>query len=166
MTDAQPGIGDGTGDNTGPAPRHPGVLVLTGGAAGALARWAFTVDSGLAGSLWSLLLVNLSGAFLMGVLVGYLPFYGGGSGDPVADARDSRHRAELKLLLGTGFCGGFTSYSAIASVTVLDAGSVTGAVVYLLSTVLLGLALAWAGLRSGENLGRDVAPGVTDGGAA
>ncbi|MGO1950220.1 MAG: CrcB family protein [Mycobacteriaceae bacterium] len=132
------------------APRSAGALVFAGGAVGAFLRWTFTVDTGVDGSLWPLVVVNLVGAFAMGLLVGYLPFVRdtgrkGGTG----------RRERVRLTLGTGLLGGFTSYSAIAAATVQDAGGPLGPVVYVVGTVVFGLLLARAGIWCGERLTAD-----------
>ncbi|MGN0097078.1 MAG: fluoride efflux transporter FluC [Corynebacterium sp.] len=127
--------------------RRFGALVFAGGALGAFLRWAFTVDTGVAGSLWPLLVVNQVGAFAMGLLVGALPFVR----DTGRDGAPGR-RNRIRVSLGTGLLGGFTSYSAIAAATVQDAGGVLGPVVYIVGTVVLGLLLARAGMWCGERL--------------
>ena len=69
-------------------------LVALGGAAGAVAR------AGVAAAMhapWATLTVNLVGAFVLG---GLLEFF--------TRAGD---RPAWRLLLGTGFCGAFTTYS-------------------------------------------------------
>lgn len=129
------------------ASRYTGALVFAGGAAGAFLRWAFTVDTGVTGSLWPMLVVNLLGAFALGMLVGHLPTVR----DTFRDGSPGR-RALVKATIGTGLLGGFTSYSAIAAATVLDAGGVLGPVVYVVGTLVLGLLLARAGLWCGERL--------------
>lgn len=137
-----------TSDPTsGHGARTVGLLVFAGGAVGAFLRWTFTVDTGVTGSLWPLLVVNQVGAFVMGMLVGALPFVW----DIDRDGAPGR-RERLRLTLGTGLLGGFTSYSAIAAATVQDAGGLLGPVVYLVGTVVLGLLLARAGMWCGERL--------------
>lgn len=68
-------------------------LVAVGGAFGALAR--FAVDEAVAGRR-STFAVNVLGSTLLGAVAF------GGIGDPAA------------TLLGTGFCGAFTTYSSFA----------------------------------------------------
>ncbi|WP_156758882.1 fluoride efflux transporter FluC [Microbacterium karelineae] len=70
-------------------------LVVAGGALGALLRWALTFDDS---GVVSILIVNVVGSALLGVVVGML-------GD--------RHPLR-RAFLGTGLLGGFTSYSALA----------------------------------------------------
>ncbi|QDC26271.1 hypothetical protein FE374_18130 [Georgenia yuyongxinii] len=118
------------------------VTVGVGGAAGTLARYG----TGLLGAdaLWPTVAVNLVGAFLLGVL---LEVYAHHGPTPSGD--------RLRLLLGTGFLGGFTTYSAFAhQVTALIGGEVVAGLVYGVGLVLAGLAAAAAGVAVGGALGR------------
>jgi fluoride exporter len=79
-------------------------LVAIGGAAGSVLRYVtglaamrYTFNGLPAGTF----LVNILGSFLMGLIMGGL------AKEPNADL-------SLKLLLMTGFCGGFTTFSAFA----------------------------------------------------
>jgi len=83
-------------------------------------------------------IVNIVGAFLLGYL--YEAVARRLPGDP----RGPR----LKLLLGTGFCGGFTTYSSLATDTavLLDKSRVDLAVLYVLATVLIGAVATFAGI--------------------
>ena len=114
-------------------------LVLLGGAAGTLARWGvgLAVPRG-AGLPLGTVAVNLLGAFVLGALLEALAARG---------AEEGRGR-DLRLTLGTGFCGGFTTYSALALDTdgLLRAGSVGPALAYALGTVGLGLAASALGI--------------------
>jgi CrcB protein len=78
---------------------------------------------------WGTLVVNLLGSALLGWLVGH-----GVDGRPL-------------LLLGTGFCGAFTTYSAVA-VQSVNRGGWRG-LGYAIWTVAGCLAVAWAGYRLG-----------------
>lgn len=111
-------------------------LVIVGGAIGVAARAALVVPLG--SGMHPLVVpavtaaINLIGSFLLGLLVGRL-------GD---------RRPGLRLLLGTGVLGGFTTYSAFAvhAVTTFTAAPVVG--VALIAVVLFGGVLAAAaGLR-------------------
>lgn len=65
---------------------------------------------------------------------------------------DVGRRRLARLLLGTGFCGGFTTYSSLATATaVLLTDSATGtAVLYAVITVLGGAVASWAGILCGS----------------
>ena len=84
----------------------------------------------------STLAINVSGAFVLGLLVGrYWP-----------TARDW-----VKAGLGPGLLGSFTTYSAFAVslVALASADEWMLGVGYLAATVVLGFGAAWAGLRVG-----------------
>lgn len=100
------------------------LLVALGAGIGAPARLA--VGRALDGPApWGTLVVNLLGSALLGWLVGHAV-----EGQPLA-------------LLGTGFCGAFTTYSAVA-VQSVNTGGLRG-LAYALGTVLGCLAVAGAG---------------------
>lgn len=118
-------------------------LVALGGTVGVAAREALTLVVPTLGALpLAIALVNLLGAFLLGLLYEALT-----RADP---ARSTARR--LRLLLGTGFCGGFTTYSALAVDTalLLGDGKTGTAAVYALGTVLLGACATWAGIVVGH----------------
>ena len=81
------------------------VLVALGGAAGSASRAAVLLALPGA-SATATMMVNVAGAFLLGALTEWAA----GGGDPGME----RRRRAARLLLGTGFCGGFTTYSAVA----------------------------------------------------
>jgi len=111
-------------------------LVITGGAIGVAARAALVVPYGT--GTHPLVIpavtagINLLGSFLLGLLVGRL-------GD---------RRPGLRLFLGTGVLGGFTTYSAFAvhAVTTFTAAPVVG-VALIAVTLCGGVLAAAAGLR-------------------
>lgn len=88
---------------------QPLVLVMVGGAFGAGARHltgAAMLRLAGPGWPWGTLTVNLTGGFLMGLLAGWL-------------ARHGAAGANLRLLLGVGVLGGFTTFSAFSLDVVL-----------------------------------------------
>ena len=117
------------------------VVVAAGGSLGTLARYELGTHLRTAGSYgfpWATLLANLSGAFALGLLIG------------LAGRRWPRS-PYLRPALGTGFLGGFTTFStyAVESVQRLDHGHTVLAFGYLMLTLAGGLVLAGAGLAAG-----------------
>lgn len=112
-------------------------LVAVGGAAGSLLRYAVTsavpAQDGLP---LGTLVVNLVGAFALGVVVALVP------------------SARTRALVGTGLLGGFTTYSAFAleSQQLLAGPSPQLGLLHVLATVAGGYALSIAGLATGRAL--------------
>jgi fluoride exporter len=109
------------------------VAVAVGGGAGAIARHAAEVAWPTpAGDFpWTILAVNATGSALIGVLLVL-----------ITEARTA-HRL-LRPLLGTGFLGGFTTFStfAVQTRTLLD-GQADVAAAYVGGTVLSVLLAVW-----------------------
>ncbi len=84
------------------------------------------------------LVVNVTGSFLIGVLMG------------LAESR-AVFGAEARLLLVTGLLGGYTTFSAFSLETLLlfRAGQAGTAVSSVVLQVLLGVAAAFAGFTAG-----------------
>lgn len=120
---------------------QPGLmgLVFLGGAAGTLARWGtgLAVPQVLRLPL-ATVAINVVGAFVLGVLLAHLAHRG----------PDEGRRRALRVSIGTGFCGGFTTYSALANDTdtLLRAGLVGHALTYALGSVVLGLVASALGV--------------------
>lgn len=123
----------------------PGVLavVAVGGARGSLGRYA--VGLGLPHRVgefpWGTMVVNLSGAFAIGLLVAYL-----------MDRPGSHPLA--RPFLGVGVLGGWTTYSAFAVdlLQLADAGRITALLAYAVGTLLLGTLAVGAGTAAGRAL--------------
>lgn len=88
--------------------------------------------------------VNIVGAFLLGLLLDALARRG----------PDLGTRRALRLLLGTGFMGGFTTYSALATDTavLIATGRPAAGIGYALATVLVGGAASIAGMMAAQRL--------------
>ena len=109
--------------------RRDAVAIAVGGAAGAIVRVllgeALPIGSGMP---WATLIANVAGAALLGV-VATAPVSGGRLG-------------ELRMpLVGIGFCGGLTTFSALSweLFDLLDRGSVAVAVAYASLSLVLGV---------------------------
>jgi CrcB protein len=115
----------------------PAVLyVAIGGAIGAPLR--YVVDSWVQGKLrpvfpWGTFLINVSGSLLLGFITG-LALYHGFPNAP-------------KLLIGTGFCGAYTTFSTFVfeSVALGRDGAARTSMVNVIGSVLVGLVFAAAG---------------------
>lgn len=121
---------------------------------GTLARYGLAeVLARPAGLPLGIFLINVTGVFALGLLLETLARRG---------ADEGRRRA-VRLLLGTGFLGGFTTYSALAvdSVLLLGAGRVIEGMAYVTVSVLIGLAATTAGIGAGSRIRRrPVGPGA------
>jgi CrcB protein len=127
-------------------PAYLGAVWL-GGAAGTTAR--YLAGSEIAGDAHlplATLVINVCGAFLLGVLLERLGRAG---------AEPERRRL-VRLLAGTGFLGGFTTYSTLATdaVRLWQAGEAVQAAGYALGTVLIGAVASLAGIVAGARLRR------------
>ena len=114
-------------------------LVFAGGSLGVLARAGldhrFPAGTGFPATTFA---INVVGALALAVLIETLAVRG----------PDAGHRRALRLLLGTGVLGGFTTYSALAvqADALLRSGQAVTALTYTAGTVALGLAASIAGI--------------------
>jgi CrcB protein len=126
--------------DTRPAHLEPTLLaaVFLGGTVGTALRAALTLAvPPAAGVPFVTVAINLVGAFALGALLSALAAWG----------PDTGRRRSLRVLLGTGLLGGFTTYSALAVDTagLLGSGHPLQGLGYAIGTVLGGLLAAWAG---------------------
>lgn len=115
------------------------LLVAVGGALGTTARYAVTHLVGTGHLLpWATLVVNVSGAFLLGLLLERLSRAG----------PETPRRRRVRLGLGTGLLGGFTTYSALALEVhdLVGSAQAAAAIGYGVGSVLAGLAACAAGV--------------------
>lgn len=150
----------GTSGGAGTSARHGrglsrvGLLavIFLGGALGTFVRAAlqdaFPVRTGAVP--WVVLAINLAGALVLGLLLEALARSGA----------DVGWRRTVRLAVGTGVLGGFTTYSTLAveSAQGLAGGSLLVGVAYPLASIVLGVALAMMGQRLAHAL-RPHAPG-------
>jgi len=118
-------------------------FVAVGAAIGSLARWG-VLNWAMPDRFSTLvLLLNVAGSFLLGLLVG-----------GTRARRDGRRPITENrfLLLGTGFCGGLTTFStyAVDVAAALDGGAIQRAVTFGLSTPLLAVFVGGIGYRLGS----------------
>lgn len=107
-------------------------LVMLGAAVGAPSRWAldrFIQTRHPSAFPWGTFTVNVLGSLLLGLVLG------------------AAAPASQVALIGTGFCGGFTTFSTFSFETVrmAEEGRSRRAAVYVAASLLVGLAAASAG---------------------
>lgn len=111
--------------------------VAVGAAAGGVSRYylSVAVQQRLGATFpWGTLLINVTGSLLLGFLMRY------------ALATPSV-TAEMRLLLTTGFCGGYTTFSTFSYETamLLEDGQYERAAAYALASVLVALLATFCG---------------------
>lgn len=126
-------------------------LVALGGALGTAARESVSLalpaaDVGSVGALLPTFLVNVTGAFALGLLLEALLRLG----------PDDGRRQSLRLLVGTGFLGGYTTYSALAvgADQTIAAGQPALGLLYATLSIMAGAAAAFAGVAAAGALHR------------
>lgn len=118
---------------------NPYLQVAVGGAAGSVARYAFyrlTPGQGFAVATFA---INVIGSLLMGFLASVLIHRGG---------------QQFAPLVLTGVLGGFTTFSAFSldALTLWERGNISGAMMYVIGSVLLSLIAVTVGLTLGRGL--------------
>jgi CrcB protein len=118
------------------------LLVAFGGALGSVARyqigalilhqtmsWRFPAGT---------FTVNVLGCLVAGLLIGLGEYY-------------AFLTAEIRLLVFTGFLGGFTTFSAfgVETIALIERGQFAVAASYVVLSVLCGLAALWAAVKLG-----------------
>ncbi|QDB79280.1 CrcB family protein [Georgenia wutianyii] len=122
------------------------LLVLLGGAIGTAGREGIALALPWSGDTvpWAVFIVNVAGAFILGLLLTAL----------AARRPETPARRDVRLCVGTGVMGGFTTYSSLATDTATLAESDLGlAVVYGLGSVLVGVTAAGLGVLAGGAVG-------------
>ena len=112
------------------------LAVFLGGGGGSVLRFAMSkaivANEWLQGH-WATLLINVLASIVLVVVV---------------DAYDDKSKLLYLLLLGTGFCGGWSTFSTFSMETInlISAGRTIEAALYVGLSILLGLGAAFATL--------------------
>ena len=118
------------------------LLVAAGGAAGCMLRYATGLLIAPQTIAWrfpvATFAVNVLGCLIAGLLIGL------GENRAVLTP-------DLRILLFTGFLGGFTTFSAfgVETVSLLEKGELLMAMGYVALSVICGLAALWAAVKIG-----------------
>lgn len=120
------------------------LLVAAGGAVGSVCRYLVGLATLRAfGPVfpWGTIAVNIAGSLAIGLLVELV-------------ARRFNASAELRLLLVTGFLGGFTTFSAFSLdfIALYERGAMLAAGFYLSASVVLSIGAVIGGLHLGRAL--------------
>ena len=114
------------------------LLVGIGSCAGGIARYLLSLLIPSVGKGFPLatFIINVAGSLLIGMLVGLL--------SKIAPAHSG-----LFLLLVTGFCGGFTTFSTFSneSLIMLQNGYLTGFILYVSGSMAFGISATFVGYR-------------------
>ncbi|MGX8683563.1 MAG: fluoride efflux transporter CrcB [Bacteroidales bacterium] len=115
------------------------LLVAIGGAIGSVCRYLLS-GINVASWPWGTFAVNILGSLFIGLLVGLVSK---GIVSP-----------EIKLLLVTGFCGGFTTFSTFAneSFSMMKAGDALQMALYLGASVVIGILAVWLGMNVSDTI--------------
>ena len=112
-------------------------LVFIGGGFGSVLR--FLISKWLTNSEntipYGTFVANVIGSFLIGIVLGYV-------------AKNENISETTALLLATGFCGGFTTFSAFAyeNHIILKSGDFISFAVYTLASITLGVLAVFLGV--------------------
>lgn len=112
------------------------LLLAIGGAVGTMAR--FGISEWFIISKWSTkfpchtFVINVLGSFILGIF-----------------AIACKDRPQLLIFLGTGFCGGFTTFSTfgVEVVKLMDEERISAAMAYAVGSVVMGVLGAWLGMK-------------------
>ena len=118
------------------------LLIFVGGGIGSVLRYALSRwvnNSVISHFPLGTFIVNIIGCFLIGFIIFYTE-------------RDQEHVQEWRLLLVTGLCGGFTTFSAFSmeNVQLLIDQRIFIAFLYITGSVALGFLATYCGLLAGR----------------
>ena len=110
------------------------IMVALGGGLGSVIRFGFSQWFRFSAFPLATFLVNIIGSFLIGMVL-------------AISLRDENFEQNWRLFLATGFCGGFTTFSAFSleGMALLQEQKFLLYAAYVIVSVILGLAASWLG---------------------
>lgn len=113
------------------------LLVGLGGGFGSILRYAVSMLNPGRSLPWGTLLVNVTGSFIIGVIIALALKPEGGLNN------------NWRLFLATGICGGYTTFSAFSleNVQLMQSGKPMLSLIYICGSILLAIAATWIGMK-------------------
>ena len=112
-------------------------LVFIGGGTGSMARYLLSrfLNNSATGIPYGTFIANILGSLLIGLILGYF-------------AKSENLSQETTLLLATGFCVGFTTFSTFAyeSHLFLKSGDFLSFAAYALASMIIGFSAVFLGM--------------------
>ena len=119
------------------------LLVFLGGGLGSGLRYLVTTSMSQYSKVlpFGTFAVNMLGCLLIGLILGYAQ-------------KENALTSNQTLLLATGFCGGFTTFSAFAqeNFQLLKTGDIMQFSIYTIGSIVVGLLAVFMGLYIAKNL--------------
>lgn len=113
------------------------LLVFIGGGTGSIARYLISryLNNSETGIPYGTFAVNILGSLFIGLILGYI-------------AKSNTLSTQATLLLATGFCGGFTTFSTFAYEihVFMRAGDFRSFFIYTLASFILGFLAVFLGM--------------------
>jgi fluoride exporter len=112
------------------------LLIGTGGALGSVLRYLTGIAFGPGPFPYATLFINITGSFIIGLVCALA-------------LKNENFAVQYKLFLATGFCGGFTTFSAFSleNVQMLQQGKYAGVFIYATISLILGIAATVIGYK-------------------
>lgn len=115
------------------------LFVLLGGGFGSVARYLlsyFFTKNNVSNFPWATFIANSLGCLIIGLLFGYIQ-------------KNNLQNETFKLLLITGFCGGFTTFStfSLENIQFIQNQNYNLAIIYTLASLFVGLLAVIIGFK-------------------